>query len=281
MIPVVVFPTAVDSHYLSFWVKDSYRANSYPDYFYMQALVDNNIVWQQDVVGDSAWTHVIKNVTSQVAGKDSVTIRLRLYCNHNINDEQYIELFTYWDDVTLFWGNVRNGDFEAPNQGVNQSPEHWTAGHSSQAGGYWGWETRSGQVRSGSGAWMMRMTEYGTNMAGDYVYVEQKVGIGSAGIIPSFESGSICSLYFPYPNPARTATQFGYKLDTQSRVSFNIYDASGRFVRNIVESVQMPGEYDVIWDGRDCAGRDVANGVYFFRFNAGNFAETRQVVWLK
>ena len=129
--------------------------------------------------------HIIKNITEQVASKDSVTIQLRLYCNHAINNQQYIELYTYWDDVALFWSDVRNGDFEAPNQGTNQNPTYWTAGHSSQAGGYWGWETRSGQVRSGSGAWMMKMTEYGINSAGDYVYVQQRVAINSAGIIPS------------------------------------------------------------------------------------------------
>jgi PKD repeat protein len=281
MIPVVVLPTTADSHYLSFWVKDSYRSNAYPDYFYMQVFVDNNLVWQQDVVGDSSWMHIIRNVTTQVAGKDSVTIQLRLCCNHDVNNQQYIELYTYWDDVTLFWSNVRNGDFEAPNQGTNQSPAYWTAGHSSQAGGYWGWETRSGQVRSGSGAWMMRMTEYGINRAGDYVYVQQRVAINSTGIVPSGGGSKVGSLYVPYPNPAALRTQFGYKLHTQSEVLLNVYDISGRFINNLVEKVQAPGEYDVIWDGKNAAGMDVANGVYFFRLSAGNFEETKQIVWLR
>jgi flagellar hook assembly protein FlgD len=111
--------------------------------------------------------------------------------------------------------------------------------------------------------------------------VQQRVAINSTGIVPSGGGSKVGSLYVPYPNPAALRTQFGYKLHTQSEVLLNVYDISGRFINNLVEKVQAPGEYDVIWDGKNAAGMDVANGVYFFRLSAGNFEETKQIVWLR
>jgi hypothetical protein len=37
----------------------------------------------------------------------------------------------------------------------------------------------------------------------------------------------------------------------------------------------------VRWDGRDSDGRAVAAGVYFYRFDAGDFRETQRVVHIR
>ncbi len=42
-----------------------------------------------------------------------------------------------------------------------------------------------------------------------------------------------------------------------------------------------PGRYEVVWRGVDDAGRDVASGVYYCRIDAGDYRETRKIVYLR
>ncbi|MFC2076222.1 PKD domain-containing protein [candidate division KSB1 bacterium] len=118
MIPITVSPIS-GKHVLSFWVKDSYRG-SLPGYYLKQAFIDENLIWQDDVSGDEGWVHVVKDITSFVAGKKEACLTLKVYCNNDVlKPERYgewgdlCELFVNWDDVALLPGSVMNGDFES------------------------------------------------------------------------------------------------------------------------------------------------------------------------
>jgi len=272
---------ADDSSWLSVWVKDRWHGDEV-GYYTKQILLDGEVVWTDDIAGDEGWQHVITNVTDMIGGKDSVTIALRLYCEQDNGDGLFRNLWVYWDDVVLYGADVNNGNFEAD--------ENWVYSCGTMSGDNWNcckdgtWLSGyivSRDVRSGMTSFFLG-NQYGYDTyQGEWVQVEQKVAVTASGITPSYSDAMVCSLYFPYPNPARIQTQFGYTLDIMSKVSFNIYDVSGRFVRNIIEGTQMPGEYDMMWDGRDYAGKSVANGVYFLRFSAGDYEETKQIVWLR
>jgi len=272
---VTVAPTSTDSHYMSAWVNDR-NCDIDTGFFFKQILLDDWIVWESDIAGYHGWEHVLVNVTDSINawGSDSVTITLRVICKKNMTGQIGI-METWWDDVALFWGDVHNGDFE---MAIGQDASFWH--YSENETWFWG-GIDNGDSRSGNKSFeiMFYVSQYCA--AGGYGKVEQKVAINSAGILPSSGDCEVCSLYFPYPNPARIQTQFGYTLDIMSKVSFNIYDVSGRFVRNIIEGTQMPGEYDMMWDGKDYAGKSVTNGVYFLRFSAGDYEETKQIVWLR
>ena len=41
------------------------------------------------------------------------------------------------------------------------------------------------------------------------------------------------------------------------------------------------GEIEFRWDGRDANGDEVPSGIYFYRFTAGNYSQTRQMILLK
>ena len=41
------------------------------------------------------------------------------------------------------------------------------------------------------------------------------------------------------------------------------------------------GYHRAIWDGTDTSGRSVSSGIYFVRFTADNFVDTRKVMLLK
>jgi len=66
-----------------------------------------------------------------------------------------------------------------------------------------------------------------------------------------------------------------------SRVIMKVYDATGREVTTLIDQDQGPGEYRVVWDGRDHKGIDVASGVYFYRICWKGKSQTKRMVLLK
>jgi hypothetical protein len=69
-----------------------------------------------------------------------------------------------------------------------------------------------------------------------------------------------------YPNPFNPQTTITYELPAAGEVQLGIYDLRGRTVRTLVDGASMPvGRHDVVWNGRNDAGRQVATGVYFCR----------------
>ncbi len=84
-----------------------------------------------------------------------------------------------------------------------------------------------------------------------------------------------------WPNPFNPFTRICFGLADQSHVSLSIYDVSGRLIRVLVDAPYQAGNHEEIWDGRDDSGRVIASGVYFYRFVAGDFVQTRKMMLLK
>jgi len=85
-------------------------------------------------------------------------------------------------------------------------------------------------------------------------------------------------LYAPQPNPFRTRLAIRYSLCATGRASVRVCDLAGRVVRTLVNSEQQPGRYSVTWNGTDDRGRELARGVYFCRFTAGDYHSTEKLV---
>jgi hypothetical protein len=49
----------------------------------------------------------------------------------------------------------------------------------------------------------------------------------------------------------------------------------------ITAEIHTPGRQEVVWNGRDDAGRQVASGTYFYQLEAGTFRETRRMTLVK
>ncbi|MBN1894972.1 hypothetical protein JW906_10775 [bacterium] len=76
-----------------------------------------------------------------------------------------------------------------------------------------------------------------------------------------------------HPNPFRRETVFAYVLtDNARRTRLKIYTVSGRLIRTFEDSGMSAADYhEILWDGTDEWGEEVANGVYFFRLEADGF----------
>ena len=83
------------------------------------------------------------------------------------------------------------------------------------------------------------------------------------------------------PNPFNPSTTIGYRLPVEGQAEIVVYDVLGRLVRTLVSGYTQAGDHEVVWDGRDDSGRQVASGVYLYRLQAGDIVETRRMVLLK
>jgi hypothetical protein len=76
-----------------------------------------------------------------------------------------------------------------------------------------------------------------------------------------------------FPNPFYYSTTISYSLPIAAKVTLSIYDITGRLVETLVNYTQQPGIHEVRWDRKQNP-----SGVYFYRFKAGEFEETRKMV---
>ncbi len=84
-----------------------------------------------------------------------------------------------------------------------------------------------------------------------------------------------------YPNPFNPTTTISYALPKSSLVRVVIYDVLGREVKTLVNDKQAPGVHNLIWDGLNSSGQQVASGIYFYRITAGSNVQAKKMLLLK
>ncbi len=89
------------------------------------------------------------------------------------------------------------------------------------------------------------------------------------------------SLSQNYPNPFNAVTIISFALPYASDVKVEIFNILGQKVKDLVDEKVSAGYKQVVWDGRDNDGVNVASGIYFYRIRAGDFVETRKMTLLK
>lgn len=83
------------------------------------------------------------------------------------------------------------------------------------------------------------------------------------------------------PNPFNPSTEVRFSLAERSAIRLQVYSVSGRLVRTLAEGVWAAGTHGVLWNGTDGDGNEVASGVYFTRFEAGRYVETKRMTLLR
>ena len=83
------------------------------------------------------------------------------------------------------------------------------------------------------------------------------------------------------PNPFNPETTIRFTMPETGAATLNVYDASGRLVRTLVNGVSEQGTHDVRWNGLDNNNNPVSSGVYFYRLTSGKFSESKKMVLLK
>jgi flagellar hook assembly protein FlgD len=58
----------------------------------------------------------------------------------------------------------------------------------------------------------------------------------------------------------------------------SVFDVGGRLVARLLDGPVSAGRHHAVWDGRDAHGSVVAPGVYFCRYEAGDFRAEGKLV---
>ncbi len=116
--------------------------------------------------------------------------------------------------------------------------------------------------------------------------------LGTTGVSDELDSSSLSPktyhLYQNYPNPFNPATAIPFTVyGLQSmihgsiRTTLKIYNIRGELLRTLVNESKQAGTYEMIWDGRDEDGNQVASGIYFYQLKTGDYRRTKKMVLLK
>ena len=89
-------------------------------------------------------------------------------------------------------------------------------------------------------------------------------------------TNSLFTLLASSPNPVRGETEIRFTLPTDAPVTLKVYDLTGSLVRTLVDRNFEAGEHAIRWDAKE-----VANGVYFYRFTSGGISKTQKFVTLR
>lgn len=89
-------------------------------------------------------------------------------------------------------------------------------------------------------------------------------------------------LFEARPNLLTSSATVRWQVPMAGHVTVQVVDNTGRVVTVLHSGQQNAGQYSATWDGRDGAGRRVANGTYFYHLNApGAFGIQKTVLLAK
>lgn len=87
-----------------------------------------------------------------------------------------------------------------------------------------------------------------------------------------------------YPNPFNPSTTIAYTLPLAERdknVSLVVFNQLGQKVKTLVNEIQPAGSHEVVWNGMDDAGNEVASGIYFYQLRYGGYQDTHKMLLVR
>ena len=79
-----------------------------------------------------------------------------------------------------------------------------------------------------------------------------------------------------YPNPFNPSTKINYEMPERSLITIKVYDVLGKEIATLVNEEKLSGNYVVEFNGNG-----LASGIYYYRIMAGNFLQTKKMIYLK
>ncbi len=113
--------------------------------------------------------------------------------------------------------------------------------------------------------------------------------VGSNGLIISYSATSVnpdetkvlvlpedCLIKQNYPNPFNPNTTISFQMPERARVTVEIFDILGHYIKTLVDEVKAPGFYEVEWNA---AGMN--SGMYICRMETGAHREMIKLLLMK
>jgi len=103
-----------------------------------------------------------------------------------------------------------------------------------------------------------------------------QTGVGGA-VAPS----ATFEMYPVSPNPFCSEARISCGLVHDGNVSVSIYDITGRKVITLCDQTETSGFHSWLWDGRNGAGQNVHQGIYFCVIEANGYVRERRITRLE
>lgn len=84
------------------------------------------------------------------------------------------------------------------------------------------------------------------------------------------------SLQQNYPNPFNPSTIIEFSTTARENTTLSVFDLLGRQVAVLVNSELSAGRHRAVWNAAGCP-----SGVYFYRLQSGNYAETKKMLLIR
>ncbi|MCZ7613641.1 MAG: T9SS type A sorting domain-containing protein [Ignavibacteriaceae bacterium] len=99
-------------------------------------------------------------------------------------------------------------------------------------------------------------------------------GINSVDELSDYPSGF--HLNQNYPNPFNPSTTISFLVLNEEFVSLKVYNSLGEEVAELVNETKPAGNYSVTFDASE-----LTSGIYFYKLSAGDFTQTKKMIYLK
>jgi len=83
-----------------------------------------------------------------------------------------------------------------------------------------------------------------------------------------------------YPNPFNSSTKIQYQVPNLTQVTLKVYDVLGKEVATLVKEEKSSGSYEVGFNPASNI-KDPSSGIYFYQLRAGEFIQTKKMIYLK
>ena len=107
----------------------------------------------------------------------------------------------------------------------------------------------------------------------------------AGGTLDTFGDKSVIPAEFTilpaYPNPFNPTTTISYGLDSDSKVSVEIFDVSGKLISSLQNGHQSKGWHSITWNGTNNQNNQVPAGIYLSKITSNNTTKTTKLMLLK
>ncbi|MCK4358762.1 MAG: T9SS type A sorting domain-containing protein [Candidatus Cloacimonetes bacterium] len=84
-----------------------------------------------------------------------------------------------------------------------------------------------------------------------------------------------------FPNPFSNSTTISFSLKEKSHVKLSVYNIKGQLVATLIDDMMNPvANYEILWNGMN-GRKQLANGIYFYRFDSKEKSFIKKMILLR
>jgi len=84
-----------------------------------------------------------------------------------------------------------------------------------------------------------------------------------------------------YPNPFNPTTTINYSINKSGNIKIVIFDMLGKQVKSLVNKNNIAGKHQVLWNGKNEAGKTLPSGQYYYTIEMDGITKSRKMILLK